>query len=207
MAARARVTSARPRPPSPPPPLPARRPRPGRALTLGLGWQIPLRTSRGGRRKRWSRGRRGGPGSQGSPGGPRPPLARAALRRGGVKRLDNRFLQARARRRAPPRWERPASRAADSGLAGPWHSSLRPGPQRLLLRSPTTSGRRGRLVRARAAERSPGWGCSSRRAGRPAAPRDSRALKEHWQGRRRHFPAAQRLQGLPGSPTKGVPKS
>lgn len=183
--------------------LPARRPRPGRALTLGLGWQIPLRTSRGGRRLRRSCWHRGGPGSQGSPEGPRPPLARAALRRSGVKLLDNRFLLARARRQALPPCRSQASQAEDSGRAGPWHSLMLPGAPA----TPPPLPHNQRSPPARAAERSREWGCSSRRAGRPAAPRDSCAQKEHRQGRRRQFPAAQRFQGLPGSLTKGVRKS
>lgn len=157
MAARAGVTSARPRPPPPPSPaLPARQPRPGRSLTLGLGWQIPLRASRGGRRQRWSRGSRGGPGSRGTPGGPRPPLAQAALGRSGRKVLDNRFFLARA----PPGF---AARVWARGFPGGGLEALRPlalfgaskAPKPLPSAPPTCV----RLVRARAAE--PSWGGSA----------------------------------------------
>lgn len=169
MAARAGVTSARPRPPPPPPPaLPARQPRPGRALTLGLGWQIPLRASRGGRRQRWSRGSRGGPGSRGTPGGPRPPLALAALGRSGRKVLGNRFFLARA----PLGF---AARVWARGFTGGGLEALRPlallgrpGPQSLFLpRPPPASGSYGRRQLSRA-----GGGVQFR------APRDSRALGE-----------------------------
>lgn len=154
MAALARVTSARPRPPPPPSPaLPARQPRPGRALTLGLRWQIPLRASLGGRRQRWSLGSRGGPGSRGTPGGPRPPLTQAALRRSGRKVLGNRFLVARA----PPGfaagvWARGfpggglEARRPLARLGAPWAPEPPPSA------SPTC----GRLLRARAAEPSSG---------------------------------------------------
>lgn len=196
MAARAGVTSARPRPPPPPPPaLPARQPRPGRALTLGLGWQIPLRASRGGRRQRWSRGSRGGPGSRGTPGGPRPPLALAALGRSGRKVLGNRFFLARA----PLGF---AARVWARGFTGGGLEALRPlallgrpGPQSLFLpRPPPASGSYGRRQLSRA-----GGGCISGHPGTPAP-------WERPQGRRRHLPAAPRLRGLP-VPTKGVRKS
>lgn len=169
MAARAGVTSARPRPPPPPSPaLPARQPRPGRSLTLGLGWQIPHRASRGGRRQRWSRGSRGGPGSRGTPGGPRPPLAQAALGRSGRKVLDNRFFLARA----PPGF---AARVWARGFPGGGLEALRPlalfgaskAPKPLPSAPPTCV----RLVRARAAE--PSWGGSAVQ-GTPGLPRPGR---------------------------------
>lgn len=191
MAARAGVTSARPRPPPPPPPaLPARQPRPGRALTLGLGWQIPLRASRGGRRQRWSRGSRGGPGSRGTPGGPRPPVALAALGRSGRKVLGNRFFLARA----PPGF---AARVWARGFPGGGLEALRPlalfgapwAPEPLPSAPPTCE----RLVRARAAE--PSWeGCSSGHPGTPAP-------WERPQGRRRHFQLL-RVSGGSRSPPK-----
>lgn len=123
-------------PPSPPAP-----PRLGRALTLGLRWQIPRRGSRGGQAERPSPSRRGDPGPEVCRGTlppfSRPPGAPESGREGARRWITGSFSLPRATGLGGQSTGAPIRGRRAGGAAAPGPSRGAGGPGVRFLRSPT----------------------------------------------------------------------